>query len=255
MKFRLLISAFVACLLPASLFAQHGDIEFGYDDINAPSSIFIEQFEVTSDGILLFESEFEALDPFDPNDFGSDEPGFATNASENLFVGESDQIFVNALDAANVSAFGVGYVNYFNPNTGALEAFGQIEVNDNTAATQDLLLNGANIQSGVNPQFLGTGDSDGDVHDHIVFDLFDDNSPLGAYGVLLQLQSDFGPTDGVFDLNSAPFWIVFNHGLDEDVFENQALPAFGLSAIPEPGSGAVLVVAASIFALRRRRRQ
>ena len=58
MKFRFLFSAVAVGLLAASAHAQHGhsDIEFGYDDLMTPSELEIEAGEVTSDGILFFES-------------------------------------------------------------------------------------------------------------------------------------------------------------------------------------------------------
>lgn len=236
-------------------FAQHADVEFGYDDTGNPSAFVIEQPNVTLDGIQYFESAMEELDPFNPGDFSSDEPGFATNDAENLLINSNDRIFLQALDASAHSSFGVGFVNYYNPNTNQLTAIGRISVIDNSSGTANLVLNGGSIESGVNPQFLGLGDSLGDLHDHVVFDLLNDSTaPLGAYGVLLRMQSDFDVADGNMDLSSEPFWIIFNHGMSAEDFDDLALPAFGISAIPEPGSLLVLGLASAALGLRRRRR-
>jgi hypothetical protein len=255
MKFRVLVPTIALSLMATSLFAQeHSDIDFGYDSQMNPMSLIIEGDEFTTDGILLFESAMEVLDPFNPDDFSSDEPGFATNPSDPLLVNEDDQIFLNILDASTASSFGVGYVNYYNPDTDSLEAQGRLGIYDNSASTMDLILNGGSIESGLNPQFLGLGDEDGDVHDHIIVDLLDDSSaPNGAYGVLFQLQSDFAAADGTMDLTSDPFWIVWNHGMDEEDFDSQALARFGFSSVPEPGSVSLLGLGFAAFLVRRRR--
>ena len=255
MKFRVFVSTIACALVSTSVFAQHaGDVEFGYDDLSAPSAFVIEASDFTTEGILYFESEMEELDPFNAGDFSSDEPGFTANPGEGLLVNPSDQIFLNALDASTISSFGVGYVNYYNPTTDALEVFGRIGIYDNSAATSDLILDGGSIVSGDNPGFIGLGDSGGDVHDHLIVDLLDDaTSPFGAYGILFQLQSDFATADGNMDLSSDPFWIVWNHGMSESDFDSRALPRFGVSSVPEPGSIGILAFGIGVVMLRRRR--
>lgn len=255
--------ALVIASMSANVFAQDehghaGDIEFGYDSLTNPTGFDIEVGEVTSDGIPLFEGSFEELDPTGaPGDFSADEPGFTTNEAEGLLVTEGDFIYVNVLDASAHSLFGVGYVNFYNPTSGMLEPSGRLSIVDNTdTGTDDLVLNGASIESGDNPQFLGVstpelGETVPEVHDHVIIDLLDDASALpGAYGILLELESD-----NPLVTNSEPFWIILNHEMLEDDFENFAVPAFaGTSAVPEPGAFSLLAMGAPSMLLRRRRR-
>ena len=255
MKFRFLAAiAAIGCALHSTCaFAQHSDVEFGYDSTSSPTAFIIEQDETTLDGIQFFESEFETPDPFDPTNFFTDDPGFATNDAEGLLVNQGDQAWLKFLDASVHSAFGVGYVNYYNPTTDTLQALHRVSVLDNSGGTADLVLSGGIIESGDNPQFLGTGDSGGDIHDHVTFDLLDDaTAPFGAYGLLVQMQSDFNPVDGIFDLDSDPFWIIINHGMDEEDFESKALRAYGV--IPEPSSLGLLALIGGAFLYRRRAR-
>ncbi len=258
MFYKVMVSTVALSLMTTSLFAQHaGDVEFGYDSLPDPMSIIIEADEFTNDGFLYFESEFESLDPFNAGDLSSDEPGFTTNPADQLFVNSNDQIWLNLLDASVESSFGVGMVNFYNPNTDALESAGRIGIYDNSTSTADLILNGGAIESGVNPQFIGLGDDDGDVHDHLIVDLLDDDTaPIGAYGIMFQLQSDLATADGSVDLESDPFWIVWNHGMTEEDFDSQALTRFGVfSAVPEPGSASVLALGLTTFLMRRRRQR
>ena len=232
MKIHNAISTMVLlCLFSTGLYGQHAhsDLEFGYDNLNTPTAFEIEEVESTSDGFLFYEAEMEELDPIgDPGNFSSDEPGFTTNALEGLLINEEDQIWLNAVDAATYSLFGVGYVNYYNPGTDSLDAVGNLAVQDNTSSTDDLILSGA-MATGPNPQFLGLGDMDGDLHDHVVINLLDDaTAGIGAYGVMFQLQADFDPFDGNIDLTSETFWLIWNHGMSEEDFETRALPRFGV---------------------------
>jgi len=234
--FMFLISTAIG--LTSNLQAQHNDIEFGYDDVESPTAFLLspQGFNgTTSDGLILIRSNMEELDPFTPGDFAADQPGFTTYSAAGLIANPGDAIMINTLDASQHSMFGVGLVNYYNPGADRLEATGRIAFEDKTVATQDLVLNGSAIESGDNPQFIALANSSGSVHDHITWDLLDDDSaPVGAYGLLVQLQSDFSPLDGSMNLSSDPFWIVFNHGMSNDQFEDSALPRFGIQAVPEP---------------------
>lgn len=256
MKCSVLFSTLVLALVSTNAYAQHSDVEFGYDNLSSPGAFVFDASDFTTEGFIFFESEMEELDPFTPGDFSSDEPGFATNGVEGLLVNEADEIWLNVLDASAHSSFGVGYVNYFNPTTEMMEASGRLGVYDNSAGTADLILSGGSIESGENPQFLGLGDDEGDIHDHLIVDLLDDDTaPTGAYGMMFQLQSDFATADGTMDLDSDPFWIVWNHGMTESDFDSIALPGFGVSAVPEPGTASCLVFVLASMSLGRRRRK
>jgi hypothetical protein len=256
MKLALIVPFLGACLLCINtVYGQHSDIEFGYDSISTPSAFVIEGDLLTADGIQYWESEF-LEDSLSPGNFFSDEPGFITNSAENLLINPDDRIWLRVLNAQGNSAYGVGYVNFYNPVSGMLEASSsrRLLAEHNSASLTDLTFNGTGIESGNNPLFLGAGDVDGDIHDHIFFDLLDDSTaPFGAYGVLFQLESDFASNGfGQTDLTSDRFWIIWNHGMDASSFENSALPAFG--AVPEPGSLTLLSLSALGLALRRRRK-
>lgn len=263
MKFRLYSIVAAMIFMSSNLLAQHNDVEFGYDDTSNPTDFVIQPLgfsNVTSEGFILVQSSMQILDPFAPTDYAGNQPGFATHEAVGLSINPGDGIMINALDASTFSSFGVGYVNFYNPTTDALEAAGRIQFEDNTGATNHLILNGDSIESGDNPQFIGlagtTTNGNGFLHDHITWDLLDDDTaPNGAYGLLVQLQSDFAPFDNNVALSSDPFWIVFNHGMSQSDFLNVALPSFGVVAVPEPSSVLFLGVTACVFGFRRRRRE
>jgi hypothetical protein len=251
--FTSIVLVFVVCVTQAK--AQHSDIEFGYNNLSTPTAFVLEGSAFTVDGLPFWASDFFEIDPFNPGDYGSDEPGFTTNAGEGLLINTNDRIFLRVLNAAGNSAFGVGWVNYFNPNTGLLEASASNRMagEHNSGAFNTLFFNGLGIESGDNPLFLGAGSASGNLHDHILFDLLDDaTAPFGAYGVLFRMEADFASNGfGQTDLTSDAFWIIWNHGMSESDFLNAALPAFG--AIPEPSSLFLLSMAGLGMMLRRRR--
>jgi len=254
-----LIAAGLMASTASSSFAQDshghgGDVEIGYDNVNNPMALIFEVGESTTEGIALFESEFEP-DTFDPNDMKTDEPGFTTNPNENLLIRQGDRIWLNVLDADAESDVGVGFVNFYNPQTDSLEASGRLSV-DGTSSAAELLINGGQVESGSTRQFIDVGNAAQEAHDHVLFDLLDDATALpGAYGILIQLESNFAGNDSETpDLVSDKLWVVINHGLDEEVFENQALRQFGIaSAVPEPSSLALLMLGGVPLLIRRKR--
>lgn len=254
--FTIFTAAIVAVSLGHSAWAQHlhSDLEFGYDDTSNPTAFEIENDNESDEGIQFYEAEFEILDPANPSDYSADEPGFTTEALEGLLLNPNDQISICPLDASLYSSHGVGFVNFFNPSTGMLEASQRLSVIDNSGGTSDLVLDGA-TSSGDPLQFLGLVDNDGDLHDHVVIDLLDDATALpGAYGVLFQIHAV--QASGAPDIVSDPVWFIFNHELSEEQFEGPALAAFGIveaEAVPEPSSLALLFTGVTCLVLRRRR--
>ena len=126
------MGALFAALFASTSFAQHSDIEFGFEDPANP--VFeIELDEFTDEGIPVAEGEFTRLGAF----VTTDNPGFITPLEveedengvevivEELVVNEGDQVFVRVLDASasdSPTDRGVGFVNFYNPDTDALEA-------------------------------------------------------------------------------------------------------------------------------------
>ena len=239
------LSLTIVAILAAVSSAQHSDIEYGLDDLANPTSIvFGGDAETTADGIRLYEAEFN--EPF-AGVFTTDDPGFEADLNPN------DIARIRIVDAT--AAGGEGFLNFYDPTNGTITAGGLLEVRNLISLITEapLVLDGATA-SGDNPQTVSVADSDdGEAHGHVDFDI-DDAATPGAYGLLAQLEVT--AADGNYFLESEQFFIVFNHQLSDDVFENEAVPAFlGLSAVPEPTSAMLLSgVLGSLF-LRRRRRQ
>ncbi len=261
--------ALCTLLLVATLssvsFAQHSDIEFGYDDVANPTSIEVEQDATSDEGFMFFESDMIEEDPMGaPGNFSTDDPGFETAHLEDLVLGVGDLAWLQFVDASTESAYGAGYVNYVAPGDSVVQALGRISITDNTAATDDLILDGASASGGPTRQFLEVavdeGDGDGEIHDHVEFDLLDldpadtdsaDVTPFGTYGVMFRIESD-RVADGL-TYNSEYFWVFFNHGQSDEDFE-ASLGNFGIvEAVPEPTSGIILTAALGAMLVRRRR--
>ena len=240
--------ASLAILLFASVgFAQedvHSDIEFGYDDFEAPQAVVVESDELTSEGIQITEGDFITLG----SETFADNPGFITPLDEGLRVNPNDRITVRFLNAADETEVGVGFINFYDPATGGLSAAGRIEISNQPG---DLtILDGPELVAGSEDLLLSFGSdgtlnsnapedenellAEGEIHNHLIFDLRGERTE-GAYGILFQIEADFadenGDTDGVVDVTSAPVWLILNNGLDEQVFEEEAVAAFSIDVL------------------------
>ena len=215
----------------------HSDIEFGYDDFNSPTEIIIESDELTDDGIQIVEGDFEVA--FDDEVF-ADSPGFITIATEDPGgerVNPGDAVSVKFLDASQNSATGVGYINFYDATTGEITpSTAQLSIVSQDGDTS--VLTGDSVVNGVDTVLLSVGSDgttmsnspdeapvelpEGEIHNHLLFTL--NQETPGAYGVLFQFESV--PADGGPVITSDPVWLIFNNGLDEEVFEEQAVAAF-----------------------------
>lgn len=223
---RLLAVALSIALASDLAFAQHdhGDIEFTYES----GRIAIE----FGDEGRVFEGDFG---DFAGGPDETDDPGFGSEVDEGLGVDPGDIIGYKVLGPLNYhdgSAFAATSASMALGNAGGVD----ITVDAGTLAAGGL---------------IGQADSAGDVHTHIDFAI-NSTAPTGAYGLLLSLtafDSSMQPKPGIAD--SEPFYIVFNRGLDEVVFE-EAVGAFA-ATIPEPASLMLASIGAAVVCGRRRR--
>lgn len=218
------------CLSPVAL-AQHSDIEFSY----AGGMIDIE---FGPEG-QVFEADLPTSGLFEQI---SADPGFASESVEGLGILPNDLIDYNVL----------GPLMYHNGTTFApVPAGAHIDILDvpSGGMTVDDTTVGPVSGGGV----IGQADGAGEFHSHVDFEL----QPLGlgapeygAYGILMDISTDEPGID-----NSDPFFVVFNFGLDEPVFEG-AVEAFA-AVVPEPASLALALSGGALLAVgvwRRRRR-
>ena len=232
-----LLPLVLAIWLPQVAIAQHSDIEFGYSG----GVIEIEDhggIPGTIDASWIFEGDFPTSGL--SQNFTSD-PGFASEVAEGLGVNPGDQIWIGALLSPSL-----GGALQYHDGVSFTSTSATITIEDNAGVTSDLVANESGF-SGDNPLFLQEADSIGDIHSHVDFTL-SAGAAQGAYGLLFDLQTT---ASGIG--NSDPFWIVFNHGLDETVFEGTVLSAFGAAQVPEPGSALILAAGAGMLLARRRR--
>jgi len=91
---------------------------------------------------------------------------------------------------------------------------------------------------------IDTADVDGDLHQHLTFDLNRSDSGVvtrgDAYAIQIALTSSLNTT-------SDPFFIALNNGMDEAGFE-----AAATALVPEPATLGVFVVGGVALMLRRR---
>lgn len=285
------LAAAIAVLFSSLGHAQevHSDIEFGFAPDSEELEFEIENDTVNDDGFQVFEGSFGiALG----NESTTDNPGFITPVDEGLTVNQGDNIFVRVLNAGATdgNTIGSGFVNFYDPNqpdAGIQSDVGTITVigNDPNDPDEDIvavfdgdvpvsgivslfLAEGSDgtFQSDLPPSLLGDEEGDeqnielgvGEIHNHLNFTFAADAGAPSefAVGLLLQFEADLASVagDGI-DVVSDPFFVVFNNGLSEEVFETQALPAFGVNAVPEPTSGILLAAVGSAILTRRRRRR
>ncbi|MCH2115723.1 MAG: hypothetical protein MK171_12530 [Pirellulales bacterium] len=222
-----LMSALLITLAIASPFAaaqhSHSDIEFEYDN----DKIAIE---FGSEG-RVFEADFAISGAFEQE---TDDPGIASEPDEGMGVNADDIIDYQIL----------GPLEYHNGTAFAtVPTGGSIVIGDNP--TGGLTVDANTIGPASGSGIIAMADSLGEVHTHVEYFLDPisfDTDEYGAYALLMQLTTDasgIAPSD--------PFYVVFNFGLEESVFEN-AVGAFA-TKVPEPTSLA-FAAAAMVLGLK-----
>lgn len=234
-KLFLLLPVAIAVLSqPTDVFAQHSDVEFEY------SSGKIE-IEFGTEG-QVFEGDF----PTSGTDLQfTTEPGFRSEISEGAGINSFDEIVYNVLDSL---------LSWDGSSITAPAAGTQIRIENRGIGVPDTIVTGS---SGPQPgsfsspfnNRIGAADGSGDFHSDL--DWFLERNPgspaTGAYAVKLSLSTD---EPGITD--SDPFFIVFNFGLSETLFE-EGVEAFA-ATIPEPTSLALVGAGVVALSLARRRR-
>ncbi len=203
----------------------HGDIEFKYED----GVIAVE----TGDEGAVFEGTF----PLDGVErlFAS-EPGFASEIAEGMGIGAGDQIVYDVMGP-------LGYWNDgFKPLPGEVHV--RIVNSPPAPAVPDTIVSGmTGVQLGsFSPAKNRVGEADGvgDFHNDLEFYFEAASIPAtvpeswhGAYGIPLRLASDEA---GIAP--SAPFYLVFNLGLEDEAFETGVASFAAL--VPEPSGVGML---------------
>ena len=241
--FRLLSTCCMLVAITSMSLAQeheeHSDVEFEYDG----GKIAVE----FGDEGPVFEGDF----PTEGIDLQfTGEPGFASELEEEFGIGAGDQVVYNVLSD----------LMFWNDGFQDLPSGAQIRIVNRppSPVVPDTVVGaGTGTQSGsFTPALnrIGEAESDGDFHADLDFLLEPntgaaDPSMYGAYGFMVSLT-----TDATDVMDSDPFAMVFNFGLEEEQFE-MGVEAFA-SVVPEPASGFSMLMAlvAGVPFLRRRNR-
>ena len=221
---RVAIATLILVALGARAFAQHGDVEFEYsngmiDIMFGPEGQVVEGDMPTSGPLLGFINE----------------SGFASENSEGLGIGPNDLISYNVLDAL-----------LYHDGAGFMPTAASIFGDDQPIASVVEITASTTTGDGLGG-LVGQAGSTGDFHVHLSW-LLSSGAVNGAYGVLLDLE-----TNALGINNSDPFYMVFNFGLDQTIFDG-ALDDFA-TIVPAPNTLAVAVAGGILVLIRRRRRQ
>lgn len=226
-----------------SAFAQdddehgHSDVEFAYEN----GRIAIE----FGDEGAVFEGEF----PIEGADLQfTSEPGFGSEVEEGLGIVADNQVVYNVLSD----------LMYWNDGFKPVPNGAQIRIVNRppSPVVPDTVIGaGTGIQRGsFDPALnrIGAAEADGDFHSDLDLLLepkgdMANQSHYGVYGFLTSLSTDEA---GIAD--SEPFAMVFNFGLEEEMFE-AGVGAFA-NVVPEPTGYApwLLAFVVSFAGFRRR---
>ena len=210
---RIMFSMLVLPLWSVSGWAQHADIEFSYEN---DVLIIRDGIPSNNEGAQIFEATFP-LRGF--TERFTENPGFLSEIGNGDMVLPGDDIELELFESQTFGSF----LTYFDPATGQMEpTAATIRINDNAGTnTEDLEISNTDF-SGVNPQFIQTGSSAGEIHSHIDFFLSEEaEGNNGAYGILFRLTTSNSMIE-----NSQLIWLVFNFGMSPSEFDELAVPAF-----------------------------
>ena len=216
------LTSVVVFLAPLSFVAaQHSDIEFSY----AGGRIDVE---FGPDG-PVFEGDFPMSGGL--NGFTT-EPGFASETDEGLGIGPGDAVRYHVR----------GPLRYHDGS--AFAATAATMTGDDQPQAGTVGITSATTAADGLQGLIGEANGAGDFHADPGWFL-SVPAAIGAYGVLLNLETD---APGIAASN--PFYLVFNYGLGEPVFDATLLD-FAV-AVPEPATLSLLTLGGLVL-LRRRR--
>lgn len=253
----LMMAPLILICAEAALRAQHADIRPYVEDGRIHTDGYIDDTMETVSGLRVFGYDF-GEEPSDP--FFAAEPGINAAAGSGLPVG-SQLLF----RVPNASLFGLpsnlGYWEGADADplaAGTQVAFRQppgSEAVRLNLGSHDLLV-GSDLGE-IAGFALGTVDSSGALHDHL--SAFLENAGLGdpAGGIYLVVL-EFLSSDPLVG-SSEPVFIVYNHGLKEELHDlAMDWVAENLATVPEPSTMlsaviAVCLLSAASWSIPRRR--
>lgn len=242
------VFAFTPLAQAAESHVHGGDIIVAVDQ-DTRKFIITSGEEQAGTGYKIFEGTFSTLTGVAPasNRWTTDDPGFDMEPGT---LAQGDQLWVRGLGTLkswNGSSWIAGVPNseFIRLQDVLFESW----VFRPTGVTATATVTGAIDEAPI----------DGQIHQHLDFFLLNtanDGANAGATvadgAYLIQLQL-FSPTvasgGGLKYLDSDPFFIAFNRGLDDVAFES----AVEVLAVPEPSAALMLLPALGIIAWRTRR--
>jgi len=121
----------------------------------------------------------------------------------------------------------------------------RIEITDVLSNVTSFSADGVSETAGV----IGEADSNGSVHEHLSFAIFDasntPNGSAGAYRIQLKLFESLPQSDLSVSIAATPIAIVFNRGLETDSYELAVSAADGLD------NNAVFVAETGVLTIQR----
>lgn len=224
----LLINTAIALLFASAIAAEGGNHDLHSGDIQ-PWRVGAEIFVNSS----LFEADFGDLSG---GSFATDEPGVDVNIAEGTFTPGNWLRFKP-----------VGQLLFWS-GTEWVDSMPNGERIEITDALENIISFSGNAVSET-AGIIGAIGSDGGLHEHISFKIFDatntPNGTPGAYRIQLKLFESQANDDTSISIAASPIAIVFNRGLDHESFESAVTAAGNLA------ENAVFVSETGILTIQR----